>query len=132
MAVFHNKRYGRGNMSAYFKKLGVTSLFSILFSVAYGASAFAGTTQIDDIAQNMVQSTDQLPALVSAISYLLGLLLGVLGILKIKEHVENPAQTALRVGVIRLLAGAVLFALPMIKIWPLWVCSGCCVLPGGP
>jgi hypothetical protein len=43
-----------------------------------------------------------------------GILLGVLGILKIKDHVENPNQTPLKDGAIRLAAGGGLFALPII------------------
>jgi len=41
-------------------------------------------------------------------------LFGVLGILKIKDHVENPSQTPLQHGAIRLLAGGGLLALPVI------------------
>jgi hypothetical protein len=43
-----------------------------------------------------------------------GIMLGVLGILKIKDHVENPQQTPLKDGAIRLAAGGGLFALPII------------------
>jgi hypothetical protein len=43
-----------------------------------------------------------------------GILLGVLGVLKIKDHVENPGQTPLKDGAIRLAAGGALFALPII------------------
>ncbi len=39
---------------------------------------------------------------------------GVLGILKIKDHVENPSQTKLQDGAIRLVAGGGLFALPIV------------------
>ena len=45
---------------------------------------------------------------------MLGTLLAVLGVLKIKDHVENPGQTPLQHGVIRLAAGGGLFALPII------------------
>jgi len=45
---------------------------------------------------------------------MLGLLLGVLGILKVKDHVENPNQTPLKDGAIRMAAGGALFALPII------------------
>jgi uncharacterized membrane protein HdeD (DUF308 family) len=49
------------------------------------------------------------------LSYLFGILLAVLGIMKIKDHVENPGQTALKDGAIRLLAGGALFAVPIIS-----------------
>jgi len=55
-----------------------------------------------------------IPGLLTAVSYLLGLLLGVLGVLKIKDHVENPTQTPIKEGAIRLASGGALFALPII------------------
>ena len=45
---------------------------------------------------------------------MMGILLGVLGILKIKDHVENPGQTKLQEGAIRLAAGGGLFAMPIV------------------
>ena len=114
MAVIHNKKYGGDGMAAHFKRFGLASLFSVLISVAYSTLAFAGTTQVDDVILNMSNSSQDLPGLIAALSYLLGLLLGVLGVLKIRDHVENPNQTPLKAGVIRLLIGGALFALPMI------------------
>jgi hypothetical protein len=45
---------------------------------------------------------------------MLGLLLGVVGVLKLKDHVENPSQTALKDGAVRLAAGGALFGLPIV------------------
>ena len=45
---------------------------------------------------------------------MIGILLGVLGILKIKDHVENPANAPLAHGAIRLAAGGGLLALPIV------------------
>ncbi|MEZ5815333.1 MAG: hypothetical protein R3E13_11545 [Alphaproteobacteria bacterium] len=114
MVVFFNKRYGTGRVSACFKKLGAVFLFSLFFSVVYGDFAFAQTISADDVTENIITSVERLPGLVSAVAYLLGLLLGVLGVLKIKEHVENPAQVPLRTGIIRLIIGGALFALPIV------------------
>jgi hypothetical protein len=69
---------------------------------------------VNDLANNIVQSSEGLPGIIAAACYMLGILLGVLGILKIKDHVENPSQTPLRTGIIRLIAGGALFALPVI------------------
>jgi len=103
-------------MSAQLKRLGVFSLFAVFFTLLHSSFAFA-QTEVNDIAGNMVAATAELPALVSAFSYLLGLLLGVLGVLKLKDHVEyaGSAQAVpLRVGLVRLLAGGALFSLPII------------------
>jgi len=66
------------------------------------------------IANNITVSLASVPGLITGISYMMGILLGVLGVLKIKDHVENPAQTPLKDGAIRLAAGGALFALPII------------------
>ena len=82
---------------------------------AYAAGINAGADGgFDDIGKDIISGIDQLPGLVTGTSYMLGTLLGVLGILKIKDHVENPGQTPLQHGVIRLAAGGGLFALPII------------------
>jgi hypothetical protein len=67
-----------------------------------------------DIARNVTDSIGQLPALLSGIAYMMGLMLGVLGILKLKDHVENPSQTPMKDGAIRLASGGALFALPIV------------------
>lgn len=76
-------------------------------------AAFAGNN-FGNIAKNITTSIANLPGLLSALSYMFGILLGVLGIMKIKDHVENPQQTPLKDGAIRLAAGGALFALPII------------------
>jgi hypothetical protein len=77
--------------------------------------AFAvGNTTFNGIARNLSDSIANMPQLLSAISYMFGIMLGVLGVLKIKDHVENPGQTPLKDGAIRLASGGGLFALPLI------------------
>lgn len=76
-------------------------------------NAASGNT-FSNIAENITGSVSSLPGLLSALSYLLGLVLGVLGIIKIKDHVENPQNAKLADGAIRLAAGGALFALPII------------------
>ena len=62
----------------------------------------------------METSISGIPGLISGVSYMMGILLGVLGILKIKDHVENPSSAKLQEGAIRLAAGGGLFALPIV------------------
>ena len=78
------------------------------------ADANAAGNSFSVIAKNITTQVQDLPALLSAVAYLFGILLGVLGIMKIKDHVENPTQTPLKDGAIRLLAGGGLFALPIV------------------
>ena len=67
-----------------------------------------------DITENMTKSIENIPGLLTALAYLFGLMLGGLGIMKIKDHVENAKQTSLKDGAIRLAVGGALFALPIV------------------
>ncbi len=114
MAVFLNK-YNKISIMTYLYRYGMGA---ILFAIFAGApfAAFAADTdaQFDKIAENIVKGSDQMPALIAAFSYLLALLFAVTGILKLKEHVNNPTQVPLRVALIRFLVGGALLALPML------------------
>ena len=112
MAVIKKYQYFQGSMGVNFRKISALFALSLIFSATYGTFAFA--QDVNAVAQDIVASSEQLPGLIAAISYLLGILFGVLGVLKLKDHVENPTQTTLRSGLIRLLAGGALFALPII------------------
>ena len=68
----------------------------------------------DFIAENIINSIASLPGLLTGLAYMFGILLGVLGIMKIKDHVENPTNTPLKDGAIRLACGGALFALPIV------------------
>ncbi len=74
----------------------------------------AKANTFSDIAENITESVALLPGLLTGIAYLVGLLMGVLGVLKVKDHVENPSQTPLKDGAIRMASGGALFALPIV------------------
>ena len=101
-----------------FKYINKKSLqFSSVAVIALISGAEDAAAQVNDftsIGQNIQTSIAGLPGLLSGVAYMLGILLGVLGILKIKDHVENPSQTPLQHGAIRLMAGGGLFALPIV------------------
>ncbi len=78
------------------------------------AGGTAGGNNFSDISENISGSIQNLPGLLTGVSYMMGILLGVLGILKIKDHVENPGNAPLSHGAIRLAAGGGLFALPIV------------------
>lgn len=92
------------------------SALVIIFATSGAEDALAASTgkNFSSIAQNITTSISSLPGLLTGVAYMLGILLGVLGILKIKDHVENPTQTPLQHGAIRLTAGGGLFALPIV------------------
>lgn len=111
MAVFLNK-YKKNKIGACSWQYALAFVFSAA-GLIFASPAFAGA-EIDGIARNMVESSDQLPALLSGFAYLLALLFAVTGVLKLKEHVSNPQQTPLRSALIRFLVGGALLALPII------------------
>ncbi len=100
------------------KKEGSNLCLSIQASVVagflIGATPANAANNFSDIARNVNDSIEELPGLLTGVAYLFGLLLGVLGILKLKDHVENPTQTPLKDGAIRLASGGALFALPIV------------------
>ena len=93
-------------------KLGAAFTIGMLANADVAMAA--EKNNFNSIAENVINSISSLPALLSGLSYLAGTLLGALGVLKIKDHVENPSQTPLKEGAIRLVAGGGLFALPII------------------
>lgn len=96
----------------------IASLITFAFTFSLPVVAFAQNLNVNlsasDVAENVTTGVSELPGLLVGLTYLLGLVLGVLGILKLKDHVENPSQTPLRTPLIRLAVGGALFALPLI------------------
>ena len=99
------------------KKLNNKSLqlsAAMVAGMVIGSSEAHAGNNFSSVASNMTTSIQAIPGLLTGVAYMFGILLGVLGILKIKDHVENPNQTPLKDGAIRLAAGGALFALPII------------------
>ena len=86
-----------------------------LFAVTMMTAGDAHANNFSSIGQNIIESIANLPSLLAGLAYMFGILLAVLGIMKIKDHVENPGQTPLKDGSIRLAAGGALFAIPIVS-----------------
>ncbi len=102
------------NMAKSPVRFGLFIVFSLVFGSFFGNPAFAQLVEVSDVAENMTTSVELLPGILTAIAYMIGILLGVLGVLNLKNHVENPNNTPLRKPIIMLLAGGALFALPIV------------------
>ncbi|HRQ60358.1 MAG TPA: hypothetical protein PLO23_02410 [Alphaproteobacteria bacterium] len=93
---------------------------SLTFSAALMAGLIVSSTaraqgvNFSEIARNINDSVAELPGLVTGVAYLVGIVMGITGIFKLKDHVDNPSQTPLKEGAIRLVAGGALFALPIV------------------
>ena len=102
-------------MKKFIRKQSLKISAGVVVGVMSGAEdVLAGNADFSTISGNIEQSISSLPGLLTGVSYMMGILLGVLGILKIKDHVENPSQTPLQNGAVRLAAGGGLFALPLV------------------
>jgi len=66
----------------------------------------------DTFMQTLIGEIDTLPGFISTVMYILGILLAIAGIYKLKEAVDNPGQNSIQDGFIRLAAGGALIALP--------------------
>lgn len=75
--------------------------------------AFAGAViDANKLMTNIVSSSKSMTDLINLLGYIGGSGLAVAGIFKLKQHVDNPGQTPLKDGVMRLAAGGALLSVP--------------------
>ncbi len=101
-----NKKLNR--LTAYTSASLVTGLMASKDAHASGGNSFTTITK------TITDQIGGLPGFITAIAYIMGVMFAVLGILKIKDHVENPSNVPLKEGAIRLAVGGGLFTIPLI------------------
>jgi hypothetical protein len=97
----------------YFRKLAAAVTAG--YMMAESAPAMASATTIRDMSNNIVTSAGGLHNLISTVCWIGGSGLGVAGIFKLKMHVDNPGQTPMKDGLVRLGCGGGLLAFPFIQ-----------------
>lgn len=75
----------------------------------------AAATTFRDMSNNMVQASGGFQNLISTVCWIGGAGLGVAGIFKLKQHVDNPGQTPMKDGLVRIACGGGLLAFPFIQ-----------------
>ncbi len=85
-----------------------------MFMGAGEASAATATT-FRDMSNNMVTASGGFQNLISTVCWIGGAGLGVAGIFKLKQHVDNPGQTPMKDGLVRIACGGGLLAFPFIQ-----------------
>lgn len=81
--------------------------------IGYSCTVFSGTaTTVADIANEIVDNLEKLPNLMSALSYIFGIVLGIKGVLKFKEHNESKGQVKLGVPIAMVVAASLFIGLP--------------------
>lgn len=101
-------------LSNYQTELKLGLLFS-LFALAM--PDLASATTVDFGSGQGSFASGQLsyaPGFASAVAYVAGTIFAFAGILKLKQHAENPAQVPMSHGLARLVAGGALLSLPTI------------------
>ena len=95
----------------WYRHFSKIAFFAVLFMIGSSDAAYAGN-KISDILNNVTASWGGVQGILSMFAWLSGCFLGVAGIFKFKDHVDNPSQTPLSAGVKRMLAGGMFFSLP--------------------
>ena len=72
-----------------------------------------GGPDIGGVLDNLRTSIERVPNILTTIAFVSGLFLAVNGVLKLKNHVDNPAQFPISDGIKRLIAGGAFLGLPV-------------------
>jgi len=80
-----------------------------------GEASAATATTFRDMSNNMVAASGGFQNLISTVCWIGGAGLGVAGIFKLKQHVDNPGQTPMKDGLVRIACGGGLLAFPFIQ-----------------
>lgn len=83
----------------------------ILLLLLMANSVWAVPT-VADIANNVTDQIDGLPNIFGAFSYIFGIILGIKGILKLKENNESKGQVKIGIPIAMLVASALFLGLP--------------------
>ena len=95
-------------------RLSAAVTAGVMVGQSSDAYATATNTDLGGFTAYVGASAASLPAFISTIAYICGVGLAVAGIFKLKQHVDNPSQSPMKDGIIRLGAGGCLLTLPFI------------------
>lgn len=82
--------------------------------IAGSVSAADAATTFKDMSTNIITASSGFNNLISVVCWIGGAGLGVAGIFKLKMHVDNPGQTPMKDGLVRIGCGGALLAFPFI------------------
>jgi len=80
----------------------------------FGFSSQASANDLNSYLSDTSGNVNNIPDLISFMSYIGGAALAALGVVKLKAHVENPSNNPMKDGLARLGFGGLLLALPTI------------------
>lgn len=94
----------------------ISKSYFLFFCLVYTSNSFA---QVDKISGMIGKSKDNVLGTFSLFRmffYLIGIILGIQGLFKLKAHLDGSNQVTLQMALLRLLAGAFFMALPTLII----------------
>jgi hypothetical protein len=92
----------------------LAAIATVGMMVGSSSDAHAALT-FKNMSQNIIMASSSFQSLISTVCWIGGAGLGVAGIFKLKQHVDNPGQTPMKDGLIRIGAGGGLLAFPFIQ-----------------
>lgn len=97
--------------ATYLKFSILGAILAMAFPEAAAAQDMAATTRA------LVESLRDMPTIISGIAYLAGGVMVLGGANKLKQHAENPTQTPLSHGLVRIGVGGIVAGLPPMMAW---------------
>ena len=85
----------------------------ILTCVCVGATVFAASgTNIGTVAANVTSTLSNIAKFITALAYILGLILVIISLFKLKAHKEAPTQIPISTAIVFMVCGCLLIFLP--------------------
>ena len=98
--------------------LTVFAVLSLVPETAHAAptvcAGATGSPTFGEVICNTMVSIEEVPGLFAGLSYVIGITMGALGVMKLYEHVQNPHQTPVWDSLKRFLVGGAMFSLPFV------------------
>lgn len=94
------------------KNFPIVLSFALALLLLAPGEASAAAMKLGDVFKNVTNSIGLLPWLLSGISYISGLLMGIWALFKFKDHVDNPSQNPISAGVKRFVAAGMFLSGP--------------------
>lgn len=101
------------------KRFAYYTFFAALVLIALPEVAHAapppppGGPDIGGVLDNLRTSIERVPNILTTIAFIAGLMMAIWGVLRLKEHVDNPNQIPISDGIKRLIAGGAFLGLPV-------------------
>lgn len=105
------------NLKNFFLNAGIIAfamVFAVFPVIANATTTTTTSLELGDLTESVAGQTSNIPQFLTLISYLIGMFWVVLGVIKLKEHVERPPDVPIRIGILRVALGGLMLGVPYI------------------